>query len=138
MYNRTPEIGEQKPINKINDTENVDTLLPPITPDNKPQNSGEMRVDTPYISTEIPQSKDNDVLNALTNINSNLELMNNKPSPVVSERTPDQTMFNISTITGNGQQSNTMLQLAIETIRDTCYSIRERNRGVIMDYRSLA
>ena len=137
--NIQPEIGEQKPINKINDTENVDTLLPLIPSDNNTQNSGVMRVDTPYIPPEIPQPKDNDVINALTNINSNLELMNNKQSqPIISERTPDQTMFNISTITGNGQQSNTMLQLAIETIRDTCYSIRERNRGVIMDYRSLA
>ena len=137
--NIQPEIGEQKPINKINDTENVDTLLPLIPSDNNTQNSGVMRVDTPYIPPEIPQPKDNDVINALTNINSNLELMNNKQSqPIISERTPDQTMFNVSTIAGGGQQSNTMLQLAIETIRDTCYSIRERNRGVIMDYRSLA
>jgi len=137
--NIQPEIGEQKPINKINDTENVDTLLPPIPSDNNTQNSGVMRVDTPYIPPEIPQPKDNDVINALTNINSNLELMNNKQSqPIISERTPDQTMFNVSTIVGGGQQSNTMLQLAIETIRDTCYSIRERNRGVILDYRSLA
>ena len=134
---KQPEFGEQKPIDKVRVDEQVDELLPQLPTNNIPQNSGEMRVDTPYIPPEIPQSKDNDVLNALTNINSNLELMN-KPSPVVSERTPDQTMFNISTITGNGQQSNTMLQLAIETIRDTCYSIRERNRGVIMDYRSLA
>lgn len=137
--NAQPEIGEQKPINKINDTENVDTLLPLIPSDNNTQNSGVMRVDTPYIPPEIPQPKDNDVINALTNINSNLELMNNKQSqPIISERTPDQTMFNVSTIAGGGQQSNTMLQLAIETIRDTCYSIRERNRGVILDYRSLA
>jgi len=137
--NIQPEIGEQKPINKINDTENVDTLLPLIPSDNNTQNSGVMRVDTPYIPPEIPQPKDNDVINALTNINSNLELMNNKQSqPIISERTPDQTMFNVSTIAGGGQQSNTMLQLAIETIRDTCYSIRERNRGVILDYRSLA
>jgi len=98
-----------------------------------------MRVDTPYVPPELPPSKDAEVLKTLTNINSNLELMNNKQSqPIISERTPDQTMFNVSTIAGGGQQSNTMLQLAIETIRDTCYSIRERNRGVILDYRSLA
>ena len=103
---KTP-IGEQKPINDIREPESIEVLLPAIPTDNKTQNAGEMRVDTPYVPPEIPQPKDNDVINALTNINSNLELMNNKQSqPIISERTPDQTMFNVSTIAGGGQQSN--------------------------------
>ena len=131
-------IGEQKPINDIREPESVEALLPAIPTDNKNQNAGEMRVDTPYVPPELPPSKDAEVLKTLTNINSSLELMNNKPSQVISERTPDQTMFNVSTIAGGGQPTTTMLQLAIETVRDTCYSIREKNRGLIINYRSLA
>jgi hypothetical protein len=100
----------------------------------------EMRVERPYVPPEKPRATDDEAVSTLKKINDNLEVINAKTVPPSVDRTTTPPALNVSAVTGGGGGASgpTPLQFALEAVRDTCYTIREKNRGMILDYRAFA
>lgn len=102
--------------------------------------NAKMRVDRPVTNVQPITPKEDEAVSTLKKINENLDNINAKTSEdtPASSGSPFVSVSSISNNSNGGGNGQSPLQFAIESMRDTAHTTREKSRNMILDYRSYA